>query len=133
MEILALVSGAKDKKSAIWAKVSMPGKKKIITIFLFLVQFSSYTILLVHDRVLMQIPYYNYLSYQHNYARDVFNISRICGATECLIFHFGQFLTAKNSQQVYQFLTCSFQQRRRDFFANCFLLKFKLRKSESVY
>ena len=66
MEILALVrkiSGAKDKKSAIWAKVSMPGKKKIITIFLFLVQFSSYTILLVHDRGLMQIPYYNYLSY----------------------------------------------------------------------
>ena len=66
MEILHLVrktSGAKDKKSAIWAKVTMPGKKKIITIFLFLVQLSSYTILLVHDRVLMQIPYYNYLSY----------------------------------------------------------------------
>ena len=65
MEILDLVrkiSGAKDKKSAIWAKVTMSGKK-IITIFLFLVQLSSYTILLVHDRVLMQIPYYNYLSY----------------------------------------------------------------------
>ena len=67
MEILALVrkiSGAKDKKKVSVGQKSSCQIKKIIAIFLFLVQLSSYTILLVCDRVLMQIPYYNYLSYQ---------------------------------------------------------------------
>ena len=38
MEILDLVrktSGAKDKKGAIWAKVTMPGKKKLSQYFFF--------------------------------------------------------------------------------------------------